>query len=87
VLLLDPLDAGALLSLRFPTQGLERLLHVLHVFACLFEMIGEPLREFHVGGFLLKLGKSLDQCPLRVENVAELMQEQVAADYSSACYS
>ena len=78
MLLLDSLDAWALFGLRLLTQGLECLLHVLYVLACLFEMVSESLGEFLVGSLLLKLGKSLHQSPLGVQNVAELVQEQFA---------
>ena len=55
VLLLDPLDPGALLRLRRLSQLLERELEVLDMLTRLLEMVGEPLRELLIRRFLLQL--------------------------------
>ena len=44
----------------------------------LLEMLAEALRELVVGSLLLELGEGLHQRLLGVQNVAKLVQEQLA---------
>jgi hypothetical protein len=78
VLLLDPLDSGALLRCRLQTELLERLLHVFHVLPGLVEMALEAEGELLVRSFLLQLRQGLHESALGVEHVAELVEEQLA---------
>ena len=78
VLLLDPVDAGALLGLGLLAERLEGLLDVRDVLPGLVQVVAERLRELLVGRLLLQLRKRLHQRLLGVEDVAELVQEQLA---------
>jgi hypothetical protein len=78
VLLLDPVDAWALLGLRGLADQLEDLLEVGGVLLGLFAVRFEGVAELLVACLLRELRQLLVERLLGVEHVAELVQEQLA---------
>ena len=78
MLLLDAVDTGALLGFRRLADQLEDLLEGGGVLPGLFAMRLESSAELLVGCLLSELRKLLVERLLDVQQIAELVQEQLA---------